>query len=340
MRIGILGPISWRVPPRHYGGWELITSLLTEGLVARGHDVTLFATADSVTSARLVSVCPRPLSEDRTLPALAYELLHHVKPFEMADEFDVIHNHAGSRPVALSKLVNTPLVTTLHGSAAEPDSLIIYRHFRSGYYVSISEAERRLAPELNYVATVYNGIRVDAFNFSSRPGSYLAVVGRLSPDKGIHHAIEVAERCGVPLVIAGIVPPENEQYFSEVIRPRLKGSIEFVGPADHELKDEIFGGALACLHLVTYEEAFGLTQIEAMACGTPVIGFRRGAVPEIVAHGVTGFVVDTVEEAVAAVGRAASIDRFQCRRWVQERFSAERMVAEYELVYTGVVGAI
>jgi glycosyltransferase involved in cell wall biosynthesis len=338
MRIAILGPVSWRVPPRHYGGWELITSLLTEGLVARGHSVTLFATADSVTSARLISVCPRPLSEDPSLPAQAYELLHHVKPFEMADEFDIIHNHAGSKPVALSRLVNTPLVTTLHGSAAEPDSRLIYSHFKNGYYVSISEAERRLAPDLNYLATVYNGIEVERFSFNPSPGSYLVVIGRLSPDKGIHHAIEVAERCGVPLVIAGIVPPENQQYFSEVIRPRLRGLIDFVGPADHSLKDELLSGAMACLHLVTYEEAFGLTQVEAMACGTPVIGFRRGAVPEIVCHGVTGFVVDTVDDAVAAVGQVPRIDRAQCRRWVEERFSARQMVEGYEQVYRSVLG--
>ncbi len=339
MRIGILGPISWRVPPRHYGGWELITSLLTEGLVAKGHEVTLFATADSVTSARLVAVCPRPLSEDQSLPAAAYELLHHVRPFELADQFDIIHNHAGSKPVALTRLVKTPVVTTLHGSAAEPDSRLIYSHFRSGYYVSISEAERRLAPELNYVATVYNGIQVERFRFNPRPGGYLVVVGRLSPDKGIHHAIEVAERCGLPLVIAGIVPPENRQYFEEVVRPRLRGRVEFVGPADHALKEELFGGALANLHLVTYEEAFGLTQIEAMACGTPVIGFRRGAVPEIVVHGITGFVVDSVDEAVAAVGHASAIDRSQCRRWVEERFSAERMVEGYERVYRTILSS-
>ncbi len=273
------------------------------------------------------------------MPAAGYETLHHVRPFEMAAEFDIIHNHAGSRPVALSRLVKTPLVTTLHGSAAEPDSYLIYSSYRDGYYVSISEAERRLAPHLNYVATVYNGIDVESFDFDPKGGDYLVVVGRLSPDKGIHHAIEVAERAGLPLVIAGIVPKENLEYFSQVIKPRLKGAIEFVGPADHVRKNQLFGGAFACLHLVTYEEAFGLTQVEAMACGTPVIGFRRGAVPEIIAHGVSGFVVDTLEEAVKALARVPDLDRRKCRTWVESNFSAETMVTKYEGVYKEILGA-
>jgi len=338
MRIGILGPISWRIPPRHYGGWELVTHNLVEGLVERGHQVTLFATADSQTSARLISVCPRPLSEDPTLPPRLYESLHMARAFELVSQFDLIHNHLGCYPVCHSRLLPVPMITTLHGSAAEDHSRLIYSRYRDTHYVSITDAERRLAPELNYVATVYNGIQVDAFDFSPTPGDYLLVIGRMSPDKGIHSAIAVAERCEMPLVLAGIVPPENREYFETQIRPHLKkGLVEFVGPADHDRKNRLLRGAYALLHLITYHEAFGLTMVEAMACGTPVIAVPMGSVPELVVHGETGFWVGDVEEACRVLPKIAGLDRSRCRRHVEEKFAVDLMVDRYVEVYERVL---
>ncbi len=339
LRIGILGPISWRVPPRHYGGWELVTHHLTEGLVRRGHQVTLFASGDSQTAARLRSVVPRPLSEDDTLRqyARAYESLHMAAAFEQAHEFDVLHNNAGSYAMCYAGLCPVPLVTTLHGSAAEPDSKLIYSRYKDQAYVSITDAERRLMPELRYLATVYNGIETAEFPFSVAPGDYLLVLGRMSPDKGIHHAIEVARRTQTPLVLAGIVPPENEAYFAAQIAPQLNGRIRFVGAVDFQQKAGLYAGARALLHLITYDEAFGLTMTEAMACGCPVIGVRRGSVPEIVADGETGFIVDDVDGAVQAVGMLGTLDRASCRRRVEEHFSADRMVQGYEAVYRTLV---
>ncbi|MGE5617693.1 MAG: glycosyltransferase family 4 protein [Sphingomonadaceae bacterium] len=340
MRIGVLGPISWRVPPRHYGGWELVTHNLVEGLVARGHQVTLFATADSETSARLLSVCPRPLSEDPTLSPRMYETLHTALAFEHAREFDLIHNHLGCYPVCYSRLIPVPLITTLHGSGAEDHSRIIYSRYRDSHYVSITDAERRLTPELNYVGTVYNGIDLGAFDFSPTPGSYLLVMGRMSPDKGIHSAIAIAQRSGMRLILAGIIPPENEEYFETQVRPHLRrGFIDFVGPADHARKNQLLKGAYALLHMITYHEAFGLTMVESMACGTPVIAVPMGSVPELVVNGETGFWADDVEEAARLLPRVARLDRIRCRQWVEERFGVDQMVEGYLRVYERVLHA-
>jgi len=339
VRIGIIGPIAWRVPPRHYGGWERVVHDLTEGLVRRGHTVTLFASGDSQTTARLESVVPRPLAEAAEYGRLsrAYETLHLANAFAHALEFDVLHNNAGCYAVAMAQLCPVPLVTTLHGSGAEEDSRMLYRRFADGPYVSISDSERRLVPELHYAATVYNGIDAAAFEYSGRPGEYLLAIGRMSPDKGIHLAISAARQAGLPLVLAGIVPSENEQYFRERIEPCLGDSVRFVGPVDLKEKSTLYAHARAFLHLVTYDEAFGLTMAEAMACGCPVIALNRGSVPEVVVEGETGFIVSSVEEAAAAVGRVGSLDRRACRAWVQGKFSVEQMVAGYEAVYEAAV---
>ncbi len=340
MRIGLLGPISWRIPPVHYGGWELVVHHLAEGLVRRGHDVTLFASGDSITAARLVSVTPRPLSVDRALGqyARAYESLHAAAALALAGGFDVLHNNLGCYPVAYSALCAAPMVTTLHGSGAEADSKLIYTSFPQGPYVSISDAERALIPDLRYAATIYNGIDPGQFEFSGKPGDYLLVVGRMSPDKGIHLAIDVARRANVPLVLAGIVPPENETYFRDEIEPHLGDDVRFVGPVDLERKSRLYGGALAFLHLVTYEEAFGLTMVEAMACGCPVIAFRRGSVPEVVADTETGFITTDVDDAARAVARIRQLDRAACRARVSYRFSVERMLDGYVAVYREAAG--
>ncbi len=334
--MAILAPIAWRCPPRHYGGWEQAVSTLTEGLVRAGVEVTLFATGDSLTQAELRSVVPRPLMEDPELRAgsRGYEILHAVRCLEQAEAFDLVHNHAGSFVVSYAPFLTRPLVTTLHGSGAEPDSAVLYRHFRHLPYIAISHAERRILPELNYVATIHHGVEVDRFPYGDTPGEFLLFVGRIARVKGVHTAIALARRTGIPLVIGGIVPPEEEAYFAREVEPYLDGElVRFIGPVTAEERNALSCRALAFLHLVEYEEAFGLTMIEAMACGLPVIGTRRGAIPEVVAHGRTGFVVDGLEDAVEAVRRIREISREACRAWVEERFSAQRMVGEHLRAY-------
>lgn len=337
LRIGILGPITWRTPPRRYGPWEQVVAHLADGLARRGHDVTLFATADSVTGARLVAVAPRPLGEDPGLDPKVWEFLHVGEALKhaAADRFDVLHNHFNAFPLVFSPLVNIPIVTTLHGSALlEPAVRPIYRRFAGLPYVSISDAERAGLPELNYVETVYNGIDLDQFTYSPSHLGYLAFLGRMSPKKGAHLAVELARRTGLPLRMAAIIPPDERAFFEREIRPHLDGrAITYVGEIGPGERDRFLGGAMALVHLCTEPEPFGLALVEAQACGTPVIGMRLGAVPEVVRHGVTGMVVSTLDEAERAVKRIPDLDRSACRRWVQSRFDVDRMVEAYERVY-------
>ena len=338
--MAMLAPVAWRVPPRHYGGWEQAVATLTEALVRLGVDVTLFATADSVTSAKLESMVPRPLQEDPELRgrSRAYEILHAVHCLQQAEAFDLVHSHAGSFVVSYTPFVRTPLVVTLHGSGAEPDSQVLYRRFHHLPYLALSEAERRLLPELNYVATIPHGVEVEHFPFEERHGDYLLFVGRIARVKGVHHAIAVARRTRIPLVLGGIVPPEEEAYFRQEVEPHLDGElVRFVGPVDARERNRLCCGALAFLHLVEYEESFGLTMIEAMACGLPVVGTRRGSVPEVVAHGRTGFVVAEVEEAVQAVRQVRTLSREACRAWVAERFHARREAEQHLQAYERVL---
>ena len=339
MRIGILAPITWRTPPRRYGPWEQVCSSLADGLAARGHQVVLFATGDSLTRAQLSWVCPRPLGEDPQLPARPYEFLHMAHALAAARELDILHNHFNCWPLCFTPLLQTPVVTTLHGSALlEPDTRVVYRRFRDLPYVSISDAERSGCPELNYLATVYNGIDLRQFTFQERPGDYLLFLGRISPKKGTHLAIRAAHRAGVRLVIAAHIPEDERAFFDEAVRPHIDGKrVEFVGEVGPAERDRLLGGALALLHLVTVPEPFGLVMAEAQACGTPVIGFRAGSVPEVVRHGETGFVVSDLDEAVAALERVADLDRRACRAWVEARFTVERMVEGYLDVYRRVL---
>lgn len=332
VRIGMLGPISWRTPPRHYGAWETVVSNITEGLVGRGVDVTLFATADSLTAAKLDAVAPRPYSEDETLDPKVWEHLHISRCMERAAEFDLIHNNFDFVPLTYTRLVNTPMLTTVHGFSLDQFRLV-YRKYRRSYFVSISNADRD--PYLPYLSTVYNGIRLDQFTFVPEPGEYLAFVGRIHPDKGVHLALDVATGSGRPLVIAGII--QDQEYFDKLIQPRLGSGAEFIGPVGPRERDRLLGDAWASLHLTTIPERFGLAMAESMATGTPVVGFALGSVPEVVANGQTGFVVDTVAEAVEAVGKIGTIDRAACRERVERLFSVDSMVDGYLDAYRRVL---
>ncbi len=330
MRIAVLAPISWRVPPRHYGPWELFASLLTEGLVARGHDVTLFATGDSETSAVLSSAIPRGWSEDPSIDPKVAECLHISEVFERASEFDVIHNSFDFLPLTYTGLISTPVVTTIHGFSSPQIVPVYAKYNESTFYVAISEAD--MHPALQYLATIHHGIRIGDFNCNPAPGSYLAYFGRIHREKGLAPAIDTAEETGIPLRIAGII--QDELYFKREIEPRLDGDrVRYIGPVRAEDRSSFLGGAMALLHLIDFNEPFGLSVVEAMACGTPVIAFDRGSMPEIISEGTTGYVVADVASAANAVRNISQLDRRAVRAAAAERFSSDRMVDEYVAVY-------
>ena len=334
LRVAILAPISWRVPPRRYGPWEQFASLLTEGLVRRGVDVTLFATADSLTTAHLVGTAPTGYSEDPALDAKAWEALHISAAFERAGDFDVIHNSFDFLPLTYSGLVDTPVVTTIHGFSSEQIVPVFEKYNRRGYYVAISDADRH--ERLDYVATIHHGIDLNEFALRRTPGDYLLFFGRIHPDKGTAEAIDVAERTGLPLVIAGIV--QDRDYFEQHVEPRLDAErVSYVGPVGPDRRGGLLGGARALLHLVNFDEPFGFSVVEAMACGTPVIARRRGSMAEIVNHGENGFLVDTQDDAVTAVQASGALDREAVRASVEGRFDVERMVDDYLALYGRVV---
>jgi glycosyltransferase involved in cell wall biosynthesis len=323
LRVAVLAPISWRTPPLHYGPWELFASLLTEGLVQRGHHVTLFATGDSCTDATLSSVVPHGWSED-----------HIAAVFERADDFDIIHNSFDFLPLTYSDLVETSVVTTIHGFSS-PRILPVYEKYNGRTaYVAISDADRH--PRLDYAATVHHGIDTDAFELHAPSDPYLLFYGRIHPDKGTAHAIEVARLAGLPLVIAGIV--HDQQYFDEAVAPHIDDhQVRYIGPVGANERSRLLGGALALLHLIDFDEPFGLSVVEAMACGTPIVAFRRGSMPELVDEGITGILVDDVETAARAVARVDGLDRVEIRRTAVRRFSRERMISDYESVYEQVL---
>jgi glycosyltransferase involved in cell wall biosynthesis len=334
LRVAVLAPISWRVPPRHYGPWEQFASLLTEGLVERGVDVTLFATADSQTAGRLASVVPRGYSEDPDADPKVSECLHIAHVFERAVEFDLIHNSFDFLPLTYSGLVDTPVLTTIHGFSS-PRILAVYQHYNArGTYVAISDSDRD--PSLDYLATIHHGIDTDSFALHTAPGRYLLFFGRIHPDKGAIEAIDVAARCAIPLVIAGIV--QDQRYFDELVAPRIDGEkVSFIGPVGTSERSDLLGGAQALLHLIRFDEPFGYSVVEAMACGTPVIAFNRGSMPELIAPGKTGFLVEDVENAVSAVRASTALDREAIRAHAVERFGVARMVDAYVDAYETVL---
>jgi glycosyltransferase involved in cell wall biosynthesis len=333
MRVALLGPVAWRTPPRAYGPWEQVVSLLAEGLVARGVDVTLFATLDSVTAARLDGVCPRPYNEDATLDGRVWEALHTAHCYDRSGGFDLVHNNLDWLPLAMSRFCRTRLLTTVHGFS---DRRILPAYQRSSSaFVSISDADR--AAELSYVATVYHGIDLRRLPFCGSPGEALVAFGRIHPDKATVDAIEIARRAGRQLLICG--PVHDARYHAERVLPLVDGEqIRYLGNVGPEDRARILGSAAALLHPLGFDEPFGLSVVEAMACGTPVVAYPRGALPEILDHGLTGFLVDGVESAVAAVPDAVRLDRRQIHAVASRRFSAARMVDDYLTVYEKLLG--
>ena len=330
MRVAMLSSISWRTPPRAYGPWELVTSLLTEALVARGVDVTLFATLDSLTAGKLDGVAARGYSEDPGVDAKVLEALHIAHLFERAGEFDLIHNQADFMPLIFSQLVATPMITTIHGFSS-PRILPVYEKYdRRVHYVAISDADR--APSLTYAATIHHGIEAEKFPFDPEGGEDLLFFGRIHPDKGAGEAIRAARAAGRKLVLCGLV--QDEGYHQREVAPFIDGTaVDYRGVVGGEERLRALGHAKGLLHLIGFDEPFGLSVIEAMACGTPVIAYRRGSMPELIEDGVTGFLVDSFDEAVAAIGRIGEIDRKACRRAVEERFTVERMADRYLALY-------
>lgn len=334
MKVALLGPVAWRTPPRAYGPWEQITSLLAEGLVRRGVEVTLFATLDSVTAAALDGVCPRGYGDAPELDGRVWEALHVAHALGRSGEFDLVHNHLDWLPLAFSAYCRSRLLTTIHGFS---DQRILPAFQRShSAYVSISDADR--ATGLDYLATVYHGVDLSLLPFRAAPGEELVVFGRISPEKGTAAAIEIARRAGRPLVICGLV--QDERYYAEEVAPHVDDEavryLGNVGPAD---RARVLGSAAALVHPIAFAEPFGLSVVESMACGTPVLAYRRGSMPEVVDVGVTGLLVDDLDSAVAAVPDVVALDRARCRRVAERRFSADRMVDDYLRLYAEILTA-
>jgi glycosyltransferase involved in cell wall biosynthesis len=334
-RIAILSPVAWRTPPREYGAWETVASNITEGLVARGwKNVTLFATKDSVTKAKLVGWIEKGYEEDKSQVPLVSSCLHISKVMERAGEFDLIHNNFDYLPLTYSRLIRTPVLTTIHGFS-EPDILRVYHEHKDSYYVSISDSDRD--PGLPYLATVYNGIDLSNLTFREEPGDKLIHYGRIHNDKGTHLAIEVAKKCGMDLIIAGII--QDQEYFNTRIKPHVnQSSIQFIGPINPIQRDKLLKQAYAVLHLNTIPERFGLVMAESMAAGVPVIAMDLGSCREVIANNETGYLVNSVDEALKAVSKINKIDRKKCRLRVEENFTIDKMVEGYEKVYAEIFG--
>ncbi len=335
LKVAVLGAISWPSPPPGYGPWEQIAYNVARGLTARGADVTLFATANSTSPAKLAAVVPAGLNEDPALNGEVWTELHVASCFARAGEFDLIHNHLDWKPLLNALGTSSPpLLTTIHGFSSPQILGAYYAGASRSFYCSISDADRD--PGLAYLATAYNGIDPAEWTFRGTAGEYLLYFARFHPEKGAHLAIEVARRAGVRLKMAGI--PHDETYFRELVEPHVDGdAVQYLGHVRGAARDELVGGALALVHLTTRPERFGLTLIEAMACGTPVLGARMGSIPEIVVDGVTGFLCESVDDAVARVPRLTALSRAACRAHVEATFSLDRMIDRYAAAYAEVL---
>jgi glycosyltransferase involved in cell wall biosynthesis len=334
VKLALLGPIAWRTPPRHYGPWEQVTSLLAEGLTARGVDVTLFATLDSVTSAKLDGVSRSGYAETQGLDGRVWEALHVAHALSRSGEFDLVHNHLDWLPLAFARHCRAPLLTTIHGFSGR-GILPAYASAKSAHFVSISNADRAAA--LDYVATIYHGVDLGALPLSRQAGEQLVAFGRIHPDKGTATAIDIARRAGRRLVICGIV--QDERYFRELVLPHIDDDrVTYLGSVGPEERAKVLGSAAALLHPIAFAEPFGLSVVEAMACGTPVIAYPLGSMPEVIDDGVTGYLVADVEAAAAAVGKLGALERGRIRRVAEQRFGAARMVDEYLALYRRLLG--
>ncbi|MEA5582244.1 glycosyltransferase family 4 protein [Nodularia harveyana UHCC-0300] len=342
MRIAQISPLLERVPPPAYGGIELVVGLLTDELVRRGHEVTLFASGDSISLAKLVSVHPRALRLDPDVKEhQIYEMLQLGLVYERAEDFDIIHSHVCCAALPYANLIKTPTIHTLHGIFT-PDNQKMFEYAKRQPFVSISHSQRELRLGLNYVSTVYNGIDVNSYKFHPQPDNppYLAFLGRISPEKGTHLAIKIAKETGWHLKIAGKVDVVDEEYFEKEIKPHIDNQqIEYLGEANHVQKNALMGGAVATLFPITWREPFGLVMVESMAAGTPVIAMRLGSTPEIIKHGTTGFLCNNVADCISAIQQVTQLDRYVCREYVRNHFSMEKMTDGYEAVYRKILAA-
>lgn len=335
MKVAVLAPVAWRTPPRHYGPWEQVASNIAEGMIRKGVEVTLFATGDSLTAGTLEFVCAQGYEEDRLQDAKVLECLHISNLMEKADQFDLIHNNFDFLPLTYSGLIKTPVITTIHGFSSQKIIPVYKKYNNRGHYVSISNADR--SADLDYIGTVYNGLNINEFTFVEQPEDYLVYFGRIHPDKGTAEAIEIAKKSNRKLLIAGII--QDEGYYKTKIEPFIdNGQIIYVGHAGPDKRKELLGNAAALLHPINFNEPFGMSVAEAMLCGTPVIAFDRGSMPELIKDKQTGFLVKTVDEAVEAVNELYKIDRRQCHHWAASKFSCDKMVDDYYKLYQEILG--
>src|SRR5688572_29010816 len=341
MRIAQVAPLFESVPPKYYGGTERVVSYLTEELVRQGHDVTLFASGDSITEAKLVAASRRSLRLDKhCVDQIAHHVLMLERVVQRASSFDVIHYHVDYLHFPYSRRHTTPHLTTLHGRLDIADLVPLYREFRDMPVVSISEAQREPLSFAGWVGTVHHGLPIDLYDFCAKPADYLAFIGRVAPEKRVDRAIEIAKRVGLRLKIAAKVDDVDREYFESVVEPLLSHPlVEYLGEIGDGEKQEFLGNARALLFPINWPEPFGLVMIEAMACGTPVIALRRGSVPEVLDHGITGFVVDDLDDAVAAARRIGEISRRRCREVFEDRFTATRMACDYVDLYSTLLEA-
>ncbi|SKB65089.1 Glycosyltransferase involved in cell wall bisynthesis [Salegentibacter holothuriorum] len=334
MKIAILSPIAWRTPPEKYGPWEQVASNLTEGLVEKGYDVTLFATANSITKAKLEWASKLPYEVDKENDPKVMECLHISHLMEQAGRFDIIHNHFDFLPLTYSSLINVPMLTTIHGFSS-PKIIPVYKKYNnSTSYVSISDSDR--SEELDYLATIYHGLDPKEFTFRKEKEDYLLYFGRIHPHKGAHAAIEIARKAGLRLKIAGLI--QEEAYFNSEIKPFIDNkNVEYLGNVGPEARDKLLGCAKALLHPIFFEEPFGLSVLEAMMCGTPVIAFKRGSMPELIREEISGFLPGNISEAVLAIKALDKIDPKTCRAYAVKKFSLETMTHAYLGAYETVI---
>jgi glycosyltransferase involved in cell wall biosynthesis len=340
LRIAQVAPLYESVPPKYYGGTERVVSYLTEALVSLGHDVTLYAAGDSITSAKLRPLCRNALRLDESsIDPHADHVLLVEKVFQESGAFDIVHSHIDFNAYPLLRRMETPRITTLHGRLDIPNLQNLYREFDDEPIISISNRQRIPLSWANWQGTVYHGVPEKLYRLNEKPGHYLAFLGRISPEKRVEDAIELARRTGIPLKIAAKVDKVDREYYETLIEPRLHNGVEFIGEIGELGKREFLGNALALVFMIDWPEPFGLTMIESLACGTPVIARARGSVPEILEHGVTGFVVESIDDAEKAVGQISHLSRKRCRETFEERFSATRMASNYLTIYKKLIAA-